>query len=761
MSGNGSATIEVELIDVGHGDSIVLRWTGEDGTRSNIVIDGGPSGSGSLLQRALARSGADAVDLMVLTHVDSDHVDGLLEYVNAAGALPVRRYWGPCVDAFERHDWLFPKRIKGGLEKARKLQAALGSCSISSPVEGARWTSPDGGLRVTVLSPAARLLERLLIGEDALDLFLHEPMPLGWLLLPPKKAELEENPDHQALRKALESSEVTDAALGFKTPDSGNTTRRQAVEGFRQSFGSREATENMGAGPEFFGNSVLNDTSIVLLVEAQLGAVKRKLLFTGDQENFAYLLAQWPNGLGCEVVKAPHHGSRSFVGDRKDAYDAVWQWLRPRAVLVSANGRHGLPRADFRNAALRHGAAVFCTSRRTKEIVSGNQSERCCRSQFNCERGGSVRLTITAEATEGSAAACARGFHSDVMPVIEVRQHVVEPSPILSHMAENEIRKHTEWVVGWLRKQHEGRVSAKATSIPGLLPIQLETVEKAALAAGRYAAAPDMEMILERAMREGTAWLSRPSRYGNAGRLVWAMPRAAETLQIHRWIDHFALIQLRVPDGRSAGGAEELLYAADTTWLAQQLAQLHHFPEQMFEQALWPGLVTRLLQTRSVAVRRLDEPVTYGQAPGQFAILTLFTGPDPSAAAKKAAKRINAAKIGTTIADLLKQFMDRSWSGHPKLDPQWPEALDGLMSPLWKEKLSPPSLMLTDLRHAGMPDFHGLSAAESDEVAKWLQMCSWHPDRCTPLSPKLAEKALPAFALAAMSIIHTAGDGKN
>lgn len=753
MSGNGSATLDVELIDVGHGDAIVLRWTGEDGSQSNIVIDGGPRSGGALLQKTLAALGAKAVDLMVLTHVDSDHVDGLLKYAESKDCLPVRRYWGPCLKAFERHEWLFPSRIRSGLEKARQLQGALGDCLISSPVEGATWSSSDGGLTVTVLSPAARLLERLLIGEDALELFLHEPTPLGWLLSPAPESDLEENPHHRQLRQALACGEITEAELDFRLPDSGSAIRREAAAGHKEASSSQVDAVAGEAGPEFFGNSVLNDTSIVLLVEAQLGAVRRKLLFTGDLENFAYLVARWPHGIGCDVVKAPHHGSRSFVGDKKEAYDAVWQWLRPRAALVSANGRHGLPRTDFRNAALRYGAALFCTSRRAREIVSGGQSGQCCHSLFACKAGDPVRLTITAQGIEASAAACARGFHSDVMPVIEVRQHVVEPSPILSNMAGNEIRMHTDWAVRWLQDQHQQRVSLNGQSIPGLQAIPLGSLQKAALGARRYAAASDMEMILERAVREGKVWLSRPSRHGDASRFVWAMPRAAEASLINKWIDDFALIQLVVPDGSSAAGPEELLYAADTTWLAQQLAQVHAFPQQMFEQALWPALVSRLLQKRSLAVRRLDDSAN-GTSPKSLVILTLFTGNDPAAAARKAARRIEAMKAGPAIAEMLHQLMDRTAIPYPRTTPQWPEMLDRLISPLWSEGLKRPSALLAEFRNTGLPDLPGLAPVDYQTVKRWAERYYWSSACGDPLPPELAAKALPALALASMCIVH-------
>ena len=177
--------LKVELIDVGHGDALLLHWTPGDGSASTILIDGGPLAGERRIKQTLDRVGATAIDLAVLSHCDADHVDGLLHYAQRDDRLPILRYWGPCLPAFRRHAWLFPTRIERGLDLSESLQDALGAgCKISWPVEGASWSSPDGGLSIKVLSPAGRLIERLLLGEDSLSLFLEQPMPLGWLLPP-------------------------------------------------------------------------------------------------------------------------------------------------------------------------------------------------------------------------------------------------------------------------------------------------------------------------------------------------------------------------------------------------------------------------------------------------------------------------------------------------------------------------------------------------------------------------------------------------
>ena len=741
MTQGSQAQLKVELLDVGHGDALLLHWIPEQGDPATILVDGGPSAGGDRIRQALQNIGASKIDLAVLSHCDADHVDGLVAYVQAPAHLPIEKYWGPCIPAFERHSWLFPPRIRRGLDQTRMLQNALGSgCKISWPVEGAMWTSPDGGLSIRVLSPAGRLIERLLVGEDALSLFLEHPTPLGWLLGDSAESQQGEDP-YEDLRDAIDSGEITPEKItgslrGVATPSSVQEQVLQEAAG-------------KGVEPEFFGNSVLNDTSIVLLVEVQIGMMRRRLLFTGDLENFTYLMARWPMGLACDIVKAPHHGSRSFV-DRDLAYDAVWQWLRPRAALVSANGKHGLPRTDFRDAALRYGATLFCTSRRSREIVSGSSREQCCHTLFGCKqrKQEAVSLSISETRIDADGVACARGNLSGVMPVIEVRQHVVEPSPILATLAENETRKHVAWVVKWLRDTMGDRRRRAANA--ELAPVSFDTLKKAAVAEGRLSASVEMEAILERAAREGKVWLSMKDRYRSGDRQAWVMPDKEERDELKAWIDGYVMVQLAVEDANVASGVEELLYAADTQWLSERMAEKLYFPKAMFDEAIWPILVSHLLLTRTVGERSLVESGTKGRSMGSInthdaaRILVLFGSSDLETAAVELAHRLRTLGSMKGVEQYLQESAHALSSFRtPSLS--WPDELEGLVSPLWLKMALPPSGLIRYRGEEASP-YMGLDGAESKSVERWIA-CNANSFGNRELPRYLEYKILPALVL--------------
>lgn len=74
---SGQATggnLEVHFIDVGQGDSMLLKYGNK-----TMLIDGGPIEAGSTTASYLKRQGISKIDILVSTHPHSDHIGGLLK----------------------------------------------------------------------------------------------------------------------------------------------------------------------------------------------------------------------------------------------------------------------------------------------------------------------------------------------------------------------------------------------------------------------------------------------------------------------------------------------------------------------------------------------------------------------------------------------------------------------------------------------------------------------------------------------------------
>lgn len=72
-----SSDLEVHFIDVGQGDSILIKSEGE-----NMLIDGGKRSASEKLVNYLEEEGVEEIKYVVGTHPHEDHIGGLIEVLN-------------------------------------------------------------------------------------------------------------------------------------------------------------------------------------------------------------------------------------------------------------------------------------------------------------------------------------------------------------------------------------------------------------------------------------------------------------------------------------------------------------------------------------------------------------------------------------------------------------------------------------------------------------------------------------------------------
>jgi len=133
-----SGTVQASFINVGEGDSILLR----DGNGFDVLIDGGKPAYGPTVAAYLRAQGVDDIDVMVSSHPDSDHLGGL-------------------IDMLEMTDIPVLAVVYGGYEGTTGTWDTFGTAVAEEGLEMTPAQYPDtfiwGDMTVAVLNPEAGL----------------------------------------------------------------------------------------------------------------------------------------------------------------------------------------------------------------------------------------------------------------------------------------------------------------------------------------------------------------------------------------------------------------------------------------------------------------------------------------------------------------------------------------------------------------------------------------------------------------------------
>lgn len=162
---------ELDMLPAQRGDCLWLRWGGPDRVQ-HALVDGGPSDTIPTLVPELERritalpGAAGRVELLVITHIDADHIQGVVSLLSDHRRVPVfRDVW------FNGFKHLRPgvlggpdgERLTVALEAhPKRWNRAFGGDSVVVPDDGALPTMKlCGDLEITLLSPTLQGLTRL------------------------------------------------------------------------------------------------------------------------------------------------------------------------------------------------------------------------------------------------------------------------------------------------------------------------------------------------------------------------------------------------------------------------------------------------------------------------------------------------------------------------------------------------------------------------------------------------------------------------
>ncbi|WP_125599080.1 MBL fold metallo-hydrolase [Aeromonas salmonicida] len=444
--------VDVITFGVGHGDCQLIEFRQKGEVSFRLLYDGGIKLSKELVSHLEEgrRDNKVDLDIVVLSHVDADHRKGINELLRH-NDISIGEVWLPCLPAFRRLSWLFPPRIQNAVELANEIEqlASIRKIPVIYPLQDHIHRAGNSSeIQVCVISPARNLMKRLYSAslKNLQTLLIHTHLPLEWLIN--SSSNIDEDIDFQQDLHLFDNHALTPGQL---LPDGhimkSDKTVLNALEKYKTSL----------AEPNFFGQSIVNDTSLVLVVDVLLEQQhRRRIVLTGDQENWVWIASEHPMGLGADVMKAPHHGGHLYLSDNGDGISDVeqfWLWTRPRIVTVSANGKHSLPHCQFRESVRMIGATLVCPNKRGKEWIFSNiqpQAKESCAKLFGCEtkeQHSMQIISLSSRSESLNTAACLSGNgHRSPAPIVVLQQKLIEPDESFIRWTHTEVRKHAEWL---------------------------------------------------------------------------------------------------------------------------------------------------------------------------------------------------------------------------------------------------------------------------------------------------------------------------
>ena len=289
----------IDVLPAQRGDCLWLTY-GTATQQRHVLIDGGPQDTIPTLVPQLEQrikavpGGAGRIELLVVTHIDADHIQGVVSLLSVPGRIKVfRDVW---FNGYAHHD---PDQLLGGVD-AERLTSRL----LEDPT---RWNKAFGGRAVRLPDDGPPQVVKL---RDGLTLTVLGPTREALTALAP-----------EYLKACVKAGIVP----GAGEPSIPRTWQREEF------LGGGFDPDVLGAARTTSDPSKPNGASIVLMAEYD----GKRVLLTGDASSKGILTALDRLGPGrhhFDAVKISHHGSRNntslAVAERIDS--PLW--------LVSSNG---------------------------------------------------------------------------------------------------------------------------------------------------------------------------------------------------------------------------------------------------------------------------------------------------------------------------------------------------------------------------------------------------------------------------------------
>jgi len=288
--------LEIRMLPARQGDAIWIKW-GEKSLKYQMMVDMGTTEVGRKIQGRLkiANSEASKFELLVISHVDGDHIGGVLPFLADEDShinIDFKDIW------FNGWVHLNGGQVPGPHSLTAGSSSAANDLESFGPVQGelfSQWLGNRNWNKAFNAGPVCRapgsVLPKIKLAGD-LYLTVLGPTPARLSKFKPKwKEEVQ-----QAIKKGT-LGQVSPGLESFGSTDPPTLETKKDLEILAQTVNDND-------------NSEANGSSIIFLIEYQ----NHRILLAGDAfaDDIAEGLSLLGNGnkVRLDAFKIPHHGSK-------------------------------------------------------------------------------------------------------------------------------------------------------------------------------------------------------------------------------------------------------------------------------------------------------------------------------------------------------------------------------------------------------------------------------------------------------------------
>lgn len=316
---------EIEMLNVGNADAIILRYINSNGTEYVVVIDAGNKNDGvKVAEQIKSFTNQKYIDLAICTHPDSDHIGGFFYLIEN---MQIDEFWihDPAnhVDINEIKKSISEARLTKSMSKI--TESIDNNINLLEMIrkKGISHKEPFNGvyhdhIPLKVLGPSIPFYESLIKNfRDVKQLFEEERI-----------LEYDDKEDYGLLWQILNEDESLSDVLD-----------------------------------EDDDKSSENNSSTIIAFHPDNG---KKYLFTADTGPMALkeVVDQYPEWTkNLDWLDVPHHGSK------KNLNSSLIKHFSPKVAFISGKGKRKYPSMAVVNALKKVGTSVYSTAKSEGNII--------------------------------------------------------------------------------------------------------------------------------------------------------------------------------------------------------------------------------------------------------------------------------------------------------------------------------------------------------------------------------------------------------